>query len=157
MFFIRLIFTAYVASLVTWEGQFDSCILPDLIGKIIGFYRIRWRFVGILVKRCWQEVVGCAEVSKWSGILLQYWNSALFEIRQCPVWIWYQGLWQFPTNSHRINMLRLTWEVNESIEVTVIDLQLVCQILSFLNQKQGLFKSWCFLYSVVYRNNAVWR
>ena len=41
----------------------------------------------------------------------------------------------------RPDRLRLTSEVNQSIEVTIIDLQSVCQILSFVNEKQGPFKS----------------
>ena len=53
----------------------------------------------------------------------------------------------FPTvdNSQRIpigsDRLRLAWEVNEPIEVTAIDLQLVCQTLSFVNQEQSELKS----------------
>ena len=41
----------------------------------------------------------------------------------------------------RSDRLRLTCEVNQSIEVTIIELQSVCQILSFVNEKQGPFKS----------------
>ena len=48
------------------------------------------------------------------------------------------NLRQIPVRS---DWLRLTCEVNQSIEVTIIKLQSVCQILSFVNEKQGPFKS----------------
>ena len=48
------------------------------------------------------------------------------------------NLRRIPVRSDR---LRLACEVNQPIEVTIIDLQSVCQTFSFVNQKQGPFKS----------------